>query len=229
MLKERGKDNEFEGVAVLCENEAASKRFFESQAQDSGYRAVAGIDEAGRGPLAGPVVAAACIFPKGLSLEGVDDSKKLTPKKRDALFEKITSDSRISFAVAFADHQCIDRVNIYQATILAMKQAVDQLPIQADYLLVDGLDLVHTVPSLKIIKGDSRSESIGAASILAKVTRDRMMEDFDKRWPEYGFKAHKGYGTVRHLEALEKFGPCEIHRRSFEPIKSMVRNAQSIV
>ncbi len=194
---------------------------YEEEAYLTGYQWLAGVDEAGRGPLAGPVVAAACILPKGLLIPQVNDSKKLTPKMRERLFARLTSDPAIYYAVGIVDSVEIDRINIYQATICAMLIAIERLKQAPDYLLVDGMKLPHpTLPCLKIIKGDQLSQSIAAASIIAKETRDRLMLDYHARWPAYGFDHHKGYGTEQHVEALFKHGPCEIHRRSFDPIKT---------
>lgn len=191
---------------------------FEDEARLQGYQHIAGIDEAGRGPLAGPVVAAACIIPAGVYFSGIDDSKKLLPKEREALFEQITSST--VYALGLISALEIDRINIYQATIRAMLQAVAALAVTPDFLLVDGMKLAHPkISCQKIIGGDAKSQSIAAASILAKVTRDRLMEEFDLQWPHYGFKQHKGYATPQHLEALDVHGPCFIHRMTFEPLK----------
>ena len=158
---------------------------FEAEARSQGFRSIAGVDEAGRGPLAGPVVAAACILPEGLLLNGLNDSKKLTEKRREQLFQEITSNPNIVYSVGIADARLIDEINIYQATIHAMIAAVDGLGEAADYLLVDGLALPHPhIPGLKIIKGDAKSLSIAAASVLAKVTRDHMMLEYAEKWPE---------------------------------------------
>lgn len=192
---------------------------YEKEARKSGFQTIAGIDEAGRGPLAGPVVAAACIIPKGVSLPGVNDSKQLTAPERQILFQQITTIPGVIFAIGCVPPAEIDRINIYQATIVAMQQAVKGLSQKPDYLLVDGLKLPHEIPVLKIIKGDTLSQSIAAASIIAKVTRDAMMEDYHNEWPQYGFAKHKGYATEFHLAALAEHGPCPIHRFSFEPIK----------
>jgi ribonuclease HII len=196
---------------------------FERRCRAEGYVRIGGVDEAGRGPLAGPVVAAACILPEGTLFEHLNDSKQLDPQKRDALFSQITTDPGIEFGLGIVDAPTIDQINILQATFLAMKQAIQSLKQAPDILLIDG----NRAPSLSlpfqaIVKGDSKSISIAAASILAKVTRDRMMEAFAKEWPEYGFEEHKGYGTERHRQALEKYGPCPIHRRSFAPIKQQL-------
>lgn len=194
---------------------------FEEKLRKEGHCVLAGIDEAGRGPLAGPVVAAACILPHGLSFSGVNDSKKLKPSERERLFEEITSHPDVIWASGLMDHDVIDQVNIYQATILAMIQAADGLKLKPDYLLVDGLKLPHPViPCQKIIKGDELSHSIASASIIAKVIRDRLMEKYDKDYPEYGFSRHKGYGTRAHILALKEFGPSPIHRKTFGPVKT---------
>lgn len=193
---------------------------FERAARLQGFVNIAGVDEAGRGPLAGPVVAAACLIPADLFIPGVDDSKKLTSEKRQAIFEYLTSDARIKFGVGIVSHTQIDDVNIYQATILAMLQAVANLPCQPDFLLVDGMHLAHrSIATQKIVKGDQKSQSIAAASIIAKETRDHLMMEYHQEWPHYGFDKHKGYGTPQHMEALRTHGPCPIHRRSFEPVR----------
>jgi ribonuclease HII len=198
---------------------------FEKEARCQGYQCIAGIDEAGRGPLAGPVVAAACIIPEGIFFPGIDDSKKLTADERNVLFNQLTAHPDIVFAIQDVSPAEIDRINIYQATVKAMLQAVEKLAKTPDILLVDGMSLPHLlIPSKKIIKGDSLSQSIAAASILAKVTRDRMMEKFDEEWPQYGFKRHKGYATEEHFYAIAEHGPCPIHRYSFEPIKTSAGN-----
>lgn len=195
--------------------------YYEQEARSQGFKIIAGIDEAGRGPLAGPVVAAACIIPEGAFFRHINDSKQLTAEERNSLFGEITQTSGVSFGIGVICEKEIDRVNIYQATIFAMMQAVEALGVCPDYLLVDGLKLPHpSIPSLKIIQGDTLSQSIAAASIIAKVTRDRLMVEYDATWPEYGFKSHKGYATPEHLEAIKRHGPCPIHRLTFEPLKS---------
>ncbi len=196
---------------------------FEKKARKDGYKLVAGVDEAGRGPLAGPVVAAACLLPEKLLVPGVNDSKKLTPQQREELFKTLTKNKKVVFGIGIVEHTEIDRINIFQATIVAMLQAIANLDVDPDYLLVDGLKLPHpTIPSLKIIQGDGLSQSIAAASIIAKVTRDRIMQGYHKEFPQYGFDSHKGYGTSRHVDAIYHHGPCSIHRRSFEPIKTLI-------
>ena len=180
-----------------------------------GYSVICGVDEAGRGPLAGPVCAAAVVLPADLDIPGLNDSKKLTDKKRRELYDVITSQA-VTYGIAFATEQEIDEINILQATFLAMERAVAQLSLKPDLALVDGNREPHLpVPVKTVIKGDSLSASIAAASILAKVTRDRLMEELDETYPAYGFAVHKGYGTKRHYEALTEFGPSPVHRMTF--------------
>lgn len=189
---------------------------YEHAAFEEGYRLVCGVDEAGRGPLAGPVCAAAVILPPDLEIEGLNDSKKLTDKRRRALYDIITEQA-LAYGIAFASEQEIDEINILQATFLAMRRAVEQLKQQPELALVDGNrepDL-GAIPVKTIIKGDSLSANIAAASILAKVTRDRFMEEQDALYPQYGFAVHKGYGTQAHYAALREYGACPIHRRTF--------------
>lgn len=190
---------------------------FERWLWQQGLTHVAGVDEAGRGPLAGPVVAAAVVFPKDYFLAGVDDSKKLSHDRREQLYPQILANCR-SFGVGIVSVAEIDQINIYQAAMLAMRLALDQLSPAAQHVLVDGrrnpkIDL----PQTSIIKGDGLSFTIGAASIIAKVTRDRLMLDCHRAFPQYGFDKHKGYATRSHLAALQQHGPCELHRRSFRP------------
>ena len=200
---------------------------FESVLWRSGCLRVAGVDEAGRGPLAGPVVAAAVIFPSGwleaglpAELRGLNDSKQLTEARREEFFAVLTHLPEIQFAIAAVDALAIDLINILQATHRAMNEALAQLTPPPEHALVDGLR-VKTLhfPQTPIVKGDARSYSIAAASVLAKVTRDRQAVEWNRAWPEYGFAEHKGYGTPQHLEAIRKHGPCPIHRRSFAPLK----------
>lgn len=189
---------------------------FERKACKEGFKLIGGVDEAGRGPLAGPVVAAVCILPKNALIPQIDDSKKLTADIRSRLFNRLTSDSKIRYGIGIIEPEIIDQINIYQATIKAMLMAIEQLEEQPDCLLVDGLQLPHlSIPVTKIIKGDQLSQSIAAASIIAKVTRDRLMHEYHEIWPHYGFNRHKGYGTEFHRNALKEHGPCPIHRRSF--------------
>lgn len=188
---------------------------FEQQARSRGYAQVAGIDEAGRGPLAGPVVAAAVILQPDLPLVGVNDSKKLTERQRERLFEQINQQA-LAVGVGIVDASTIDRINILQATRQAMLEAMQQLALQPDLLLIDGITPIATqLPQQTIKQGDQRSASIAAASIIAKVTRDRLMLTYDQQFPQYGFARHKGYGSAAHLAALRCHGPCPIHRLSF--------------
>lgn len=189
--------------------------FYEEQKYNNGYQVICGVDEAGRGPLAGPVYAAAVVLKRGQIIEGVNDSKKLSEKKREALFERIVSQCA-DYSIGCASAAEIDEINILQATFLAMKRAVEGLSVQPDCALVDG----NQAPPLSrdvftIVKGDAKSESIAAASILAKVSRDRYMLEMAEKFPQYGFEKHKGYGTKLHYERIEQYGICEIHRRSF--------------
>ena len=188
---------------------------FEHAAFADGFSVVCGVDEAGRGPLAGPVCAAAVILPPDIQIEGLNDSKKLTDKKRRELFDVITAQA-VSYAVAFCDEKVIDEINILQATFRAMRRAVESLGVRPELALVDGNRAADFgVPVRTIVKGDSLSASIAAASILAKVSRDQLMEQYDGTYPQYGFAVHKGYGTQRHYDALREYGPCPIHRMSF--------------
>ena len=186
---------------------------FEREQQAIGRRYIAGIDEAGRGPLAGPVVVAGVVMPLDDVVEGVNDSKKLSAKKRDELFDKITSKA-LDVQIAIIDNETIDEVNILNATKSGMERCIYGFE-KADVVLIDAVKLNVTVPTLSIVHGDALSYSIAAASIVAKVTRDRIMTEYDARYPEYGFAQHKGYGTKAHIEALKKYGPCPIHRRTF--------------
>ena len=195
---------------------------FENTAYKNGYYRVAGIDEAGRGPLAGPVMAAAVILPAGLSIIGVDDSKKLSSDKREKLFDIIMKQA-LSVGVGIISPAEIDQINILQATRRAMLAAVLQLSTQPDYLLIDGISTIDSeVPQKTIKKGDSLSLSIAAASIIAKVTRDRFMIEMDAKYPGYGFAGHKGYGSAAHMEAIRVLGPTPIHRMTFGGVKEHV-------
>ncbi|HEY3414292.1 MAG TPA: ribonuclease HII [Armatimonadota bacterium] len=192
---------------------------FERDALSNGFRRVAGVDEAGRGPLAGPVVAASVILPEGFDLDGVNDSKALSSARREALYGSLAD--RVPWAVGIASVEEIDRLNILKATHLAMRRALEALQPRPDFALVDGLAVKGLpIPHLPIVKGDCRCLSIAAASIIAKVTRDRLMRDLHACYPAYGFDRHKGYGTPEHLRALEEHGPCPAHRRSFAPVSS---------
>ncbi|RJP23987.1 MAG: ribonuclease HII [Deltaproteobacteria bacterium] len=191
---------------------------FEALARGKGYLAPAGVDEAGRGPLAGPVVAAAVILPPGYAHPGIQDSKKLSPAKREKLYPLIRRDA-VAFAVARATHEEIDAVNILRASLLAMRRAVEALAVPADFLLIDGVHRVPCgVPQETLVGGDDRCLSIAAASILAKVARDRMMEEYERLYPGYGFSAHKGYPTPGHFAAIRRLGPSPIHRMTFRGV-----------
>ncbi|MBR2340684.1 MAG: ribonuclease HII [Clostridia bacterium] len=188
---------------------------YEQQYLEKGYKYICGVDEAGRGPLSGPVVAGACILPIGLHLDGLNDSKKLSAKKRNALFDMI-KENAIAYGIGMASPKEIDELNILNATMLAMHRAIDAMNIKADFALVDG-NIVRgfDIPAISIIKGDAISASIAAASILAKVTRDRICEEDAIKYPQYNFSKHKGYSTKEHMDLVRKLGPCEIHRMSF--------------
>lgn len=188
---------------------------YEKETYAKGYCSVCGVDEAGRGPLAGPVCAAAVIFPEGTLIDGVNDSKKLSEKKREVLFEEICGQA-VSYSVAWASVEEIESMNILNAAMLAMKRAVEGLRIPADFALIDGNKTPPVkVPARAIVKGDALSMSVAAASILAKVSRDRLMLELAKDYPQYGFEKHKGYGTKYHIEMLREYGPSPIHRPSF--------------
>lgn len=188
---------------------------FEKEAIAKGYKAVCGVDEAGRGPLAGPVCAAAVILPEGVIIDGVNDSKKLSKKKREALFDVIREQS-LAYSIAYAAVDEIEEINILNATMLAMKRAVEGLSVKADYAMIDGNRLPKlAIDSEYIVKGDAKSMSIACASILAKVSRDRLLYKYAEEYPMYGFDKHKGYGTAAHRESILKYGPCPYHRKSF--------------
>lgn len=196
---------------------------YENEALAQGFTPVCGVDEAGRGPLAGPVCAAAVILPPQLQIEGLNDSKKLTDKKRRELYDVITREA-VSYGIAFATETEIDEYNILQATFLAMERALAQLQTRPALALIDGnRSRDFGLPVQTIVKGDSLSASIAAASILAKVTRDRLMEQYDAQYPQYGFAVHKGYGTKRHYDALRAYGACPLHRQTF--LKKFYENA----
>ncbi|MBS4193966.1 ribonuclease HII [Lederbergia citri] len=193
---------------------------YEIKARTEGFHLIAGIDEVGRGPLAGPVVSAAVILQENAYIPGLNDSKKLSEKKRNELYKHIM-DEAIAVGIGIISAEEIDRVNIYEATKKSMLAAVQNLKVQPDYLLLDAMKLNSIYPETSIIKGDAKSVSIAAASIVAKVTRDRMMEEYHIQYPQYGFHLHMGYGTKLHLDTLDTHGPCTIHRKSFAPIKQL--------
>lgn len=195
---------------------------FENELYNEGATYIAGVDEAGRGPLAGPVVAAAVILKKGAILKYVDDSKKLSEKQRLKALEEIKSNA-LAIGIGISSVEEIDQINIYRASREAMLSAIEQLKIKPDFLLVDAMPMEIDIPMKSIIKGDEKSVSIAAASIVAKTTRDAYMVEMDKLFPQYNFKQHKGYGTKEHLEAIYKYGPTPIHRKSYEPIKSILK------
>lgn len=203
----------------LFPTEEVSPLFFEKQMSRRGYNRIAGLDEAGRGPLAGPVVAAAVILPSDFDLPGLNDSKKISPALRDRLFPRIREQA-LDYGIGLAHADEIDDLNILQATLLAMRRAVGRLESPADCLLVDGITpLPLPLPQKTLKQGDSRSLSIAAASVLAKVVRDRLMMTYDARYPEYGFAKHKGYGSAAHREAIVRLGPCSLHRKTFRGVK----------
>lgn len=188
---------------------------YEKQIEKHGYKSICGVDEAGRGPLAGPVCAAAVILPFNTIIEGVNDSKKLSEKKREALFDVVKEQS-LAYSVAWATVEEIEEINILNAAMLAMKRAIEGLPQKADFAIIDGNKLPPiNIDAMPVIKGDALSMSVAAASILAKVSRDRLMREMAVKYPEYGFEKHKGYGTVAHKEAILRYGTCPIHRPSF--------------
>ena len=195
---------------------------YEKQLYEQGIELIAGVDDVGRGPLIGPVVAAAVILPKNYKLEGLTDSKKLSEKKRDAFYQIIKRDA-ISIGVGVIDEVKIDEVNIYEATKLAMKNAISKLKIRPEHVLIDAMPLDIDIPTTSIIKGDAKSESIAAASVIAKVTRDSMMYELDKKYPQYGFCNHKGYPTKKHIEAIHEYGLIPGYRKTYAPIKDLVK------
>jgi ribonuclease HII len=216
----------FQGAKVELFGEAEKPDWmqFEEMALRQGYCSVAGIDEAGRGALAGPVVAAAVVLPIGAEISGINDSKKLTPAQRDKLFDLIM-EKALAVGVGSGDHLLIDRINILQATLVAMKEAVLGISPLPDYLLIDGISKIPmNIHQRTIKKGDSASISIAAASIIAKVTRDRLMVGFDREHHGYGFADHKGYGCASHMAAIALLGPCAIHRKTFRGVKEHVKS-----
>ena len=197
-------------------------QYYERLAYQEGASFIAGVDEVGRGPLAGPVVAAAVILPKNIEDLGFDDSKKLSASKREEIY-RLIQEKAIAIGIGIVDADIIDQVNIYQASRLAMQQAVSELKIQPDYLLIDAMKIDVNTPQIGIIKGDAKSISIAAASIVAKQVRDQMMQEFDELYPGYDFSNNAGYGTPKHLEGLKSQGICPIHRKTFAPIKDFLK------
>ena len=193
---------------------------YENQLLQQGFTYIVGIDEVGRGPLAGPVVAAAVILPRELKLLGLDDSKKMNDSQKEQMYEEIMA-SAIAVGVGIVSNEIIDEINIYEATKVAMMEAVKQLPVSPEYALIDAMKLPLVIPQQSIIKGDANSVSIAAASVIAKVTRDRLMKEYDEKYPQYGFKKNMGYGTKEHLEALVQYGITPWHRVSFAPVREL--------
>lgn len=189
---------------------------YEKAAMESGFKLICGVDEAGRGPLAGPVCAAAVILPQDTEIEGLNDSKKLSEKKREALYDVI-KEKAVAYAIAFGTLEEIEEFNILEATFMAMNRAIEGLETKPDFALIDGNRVPKgiKIPCETVVKGDAKSSSIAAASILAKVTRDRLLLEYDKEYPQYNFKKHKGYGTKEHTDLILEYGPCPIHRMSF--------------
>jgi ribonuclease HII len=194
---------------------------YEHELNEQGIKYIAGIDEVGRGPLVGPVVCACVVLPVDYDLKGLTDSKKLTPKKRDYFYD-IIKENAIGIGIGVIDEKRIDEINIYQATKEGMVEAFNNVKCKIEHVLIDAMPLELTVPSTSIIKGDSKSITIAAASVIAKVTRDRMMDELDNRYPMYGFKRHKGYPTKEHIEAINKYGIIDEHRKSYGPVMSVI-------
>ena len=194
---------------------------YEKELREQGIKLIAGVDEVGRGPLVGPVVAACVILPEKFELDGLTDSKKLSEKKREMFYDKIM-DQAISVGVGIIDENIIDEVNIYEATKLAMKEAIDNLEIKPEHILIDAMPLELDIPTTSIIKGDLKSITISAASVIAKVTRDRMLDELDIKYPMYGFKSNKGYPTKKHMDAIDEYGIIDEHRRSYAPVSNYI-------
>lgn len=202
---------------------------YENNLYNEGVTLIAGVDEVGRGPLIGPVVACACILPVNFYHKDIKDSKKLSEKKREEMY-KIIKENAISIGLGIVSEKVIGEVNIYEATKIAMKEAIKNLNISPEHVLIDAMKLELNIPSTSIIKGDAKSESIAAASIIAKVTRDHMLDEMDKEYPMYDLKNNKGYGTKKHLEALQTYGPCKYHRVSYSPVRNALneKNTKTI-
>lgn len=202
---------------------------YENNLYKEGVTLVAGVDEVGRGPLIGPVVACACILPVNFYHKDIKDSKKLSEKKREEMY-KIIKENALAIGLGIVSEKVIDEINIYEATKTAMKEAIENLNITPEHVLIDAMKLELNIPSTSIIKGDAKSESIAAASIIAKVTRDHMLDEMDKEYPMYDLKNNKGYGTKKHLEALQTYGPCKYHRVSYSPVRNALneKNTKTI-
>ncbi len=197
---------------------------YERALYDENITLIAGVDEVGRGPLCGPVVACACILPKDYTLEGLNDSKQVSAKKREKLYDILIKDA-VGYGIGIVSPQRIDEINILEASKEAMKEALNNLPVKPEHVLIDAVKLDIPYPSTSIIKGDAKSASIAAASIIAKVTRDRMMDELDVKYPEYGFKNHKGYPTKKHIEAVKKNGVLDFYRFTFSPISDLIKDS----
>lgn len=223
-IKKRQKELEKEAVE---DARLEAMLFYEKDLYENGVEFIAGIDEVGRGPLAGPVVAAAVILPKGCKIRYLNDSKKIPKSKHESIYQEVM-ERAVAVGVGIKDAAVIDQVNIYVATKLAMLEALGKLSQKPDHLLIDAMKLDTPIPQTSIIKGDANSLSIAAASIVAKVTRDKMMADYDREFAGYGFAKNAGYGTAEHLEGLNKLGITPIHRKTFEPIKSMLAGGKSL-
>ncbi len=209
---------------IVLKNKEVSKLDlleYEKELYDQGINLIAGVDEVGRGPLCGPVVACACILPKNYQLDGLNDSKKLSEKKREKFYDILIKDA-ISYGIGIISPKRIDEINIYEATKEAMYEAINNLNPKPEHVLIDAMPLSLDIPSTSIIKGDAKSLSIAAASVIAKVTRDHMMYDLDKKYPEYGFKSHKGYPTKKHIEAVKQYGVLDFYRFTFSPISDLI-------
>ena len=202
---------------------------YENNLYKEGVTLIAGVDEVGRGPLIGPVVACACILPVNFYHKDIKDSKKLSEKKREEMY-KIIKENALAIGLGIVSEKVIDEINIYEATKIAMKEAIENLNITPEHVLIDAMKLELNIPSTSIIKGDAKSESIAAASIIAKVTRDHMLDEMDKEYPMYDLKNNKGYGTKKHLEALQTYGPCKYHRVSYSPVRNALneKNVKTI-
>lgn len=219
-LVERWRKNQ--AHQIMLEQKWVEMTAYEREVWEEGYQHIAGVDEVGRGPLAGPVVAAAVILPRDFRLLGLDDSKKMNEKKREEYYQQIL-DGAIAIGIGIVHQNIIDDINIYEATKIAMQEAINNMKETPDYVLIDAMKLPLTIPQQSIIKGDAKSVSISAASIIAKVTRDRLMNEYGLKYPQYGFKNNMGYGTKEHLEALNTYGLTPWHRLSFAPVKDIAK------
>ena len=212
---------------LFYKKEYEKKSFYENKCYNNGCKYICGIDEVGRGPLAGPVVAAAVILKQDSYFEGLNDSKKLSEKKREELYEQIKKEA-VAYAICEVDNIEIEKYNIYNAARIAMQRAVEKLEVKPDFLLIDAMPFeTYPIPNFSMVKGDEKSVSIAAASVIAKVYRDNLMKEYAKKYPHYDFENNAGYGTKKHLEGLKEYGITPIHRRDFEPIKSMIQGGKN--